>query len=101
MNDLASRLKHKVQLTTDGHKAYLEAIENAFGIDYAMLIKIYGKNNDEEKRYRTADIQEIKTKQITGTPNPKHISTSYAERQNLTMRMGMRRFTTMSYKPSC
>ena len=98
VKDLASRLKHRIQLTTDGYKVYLEAVEEAFGseIDYAMLIKIYGLDSEGEKRYSPAKIIETKSNVVIGNPDRKHISTSYAERQNLTMRMSMRRFTRLT-----
>jgi CheY-like chemotaxis protein len=90
MHDLAGRLAHRVQLTTDGHRVYLNAVESAFGadIDYAMLVKIYGGDATNETKYSPAEFIDCKQIAVTGRPDPRHISTSYIERQNLTMRMG-------------
>jgi 3-methyladenine DNA glycosylase/8-oxoguanine DNA glycosylase len=98
VRDLASRLRDRIQLTSDGHRVYLEAVESVFGldVDYAMLVKLYGNDRESETRYSPAECLSCRAIPIIGRPDPSHISTSYVERQNWSVRTAMRRYTRLS-----
>ena len=98
IDDLAPRLTSRVQITSDGHRPYLEAIEGAFGgdVDYAMLVKVYGEAPEGQRRYSPAICTGAHKRRVEGNPNPRNISTSFVERQNLNIRMGNRRMTRLT-----
>jgi IS1 family transposase len=98
MNDLAARMSNRIQLTSDGYKCYTDAVEYAFGadVDYSQMIKVYGSERESEARYSPGKVIGSEVIRIAGSPDPKHISTSFAERQNWTVRTNMRRYTRLS-----
>jgi len=98
LQDVAARMSNRVQVTTDGHKMYLSAVADAFTnqVDYAQLVKVYGNDPEGHKRYSPAQCLGTQSVEVIGAPDSKHISTSFIERQNLTMRMNMRRFTRLT-----
>ena len=98
MRDLAARLSNRIQLTSDGHRAYLEAVESPFGseVDYAMLVKLYGNDRESETRNNPAECIGCRAIPVIGKPDANHISASFVERQNWSVRTAMRRYTRLS-----